>query len=73
MSKYQDIEAKCPFYYGIENAQRWTSICCEGMTKNSRIKNQFKKMEARDNYKRRYCDCDYENCRLCKMLEGKYK
>ena len=75
MSFYGDQDVKCPFYSKSDIA----SINCEGVENNMATKNIFRLpsgamlKEDKDKYMCKYCNCDYEKCRVYKMLMAKYE
>lgn len=71
-TSFDDIEAKCPFYQGLETINKYACIKCEGVTDKTIIKLQFIGKRNRDEYKALRCDNDYESCTLAKMLDSKY-
>ena len=70
MSKsFDDVEAQCPYFiYSLKK-----QIVCEGIIDGSTTKLEFDKMEKRNQHRRIFCDSKYQNCEICRMLEGKYE
>jgi len=74
MNFYGDADVVCPFYIKSDNA----SIFCEGVEDNMATKNIFRASsgallrEDKDKYMIKFCNCDYEKCRIYQMLLKKY-
>ena len=66
---YDVCFAKCPFF--LSSGRK--NIRCEGVTDESAITLSFSSEDARNNFRRTYCNTDYEECALCKMLLAKYE
>lgn len=66
---YYDVYVLCPFY--IKGASQ--HIECEGLLGTSSVKLKFSDEEQRKRYSRKYCECDYESCELCNILQRKYE
>ena len=59
----------CPFY----KATATQSISCEGITEDCIIKLLFASPEKRDLHRKIFCDNNYKNCEIYRMLEKKYE
>lgn len=65
---YDVCFAKCPFF--ISSGRK--NIRCEGITDDCSTTLMFISEEARNIFRRTYCNTSYENCALFKMIMGKY-
>lgn len=67
---YTTLEAKCPYYC----AEKSQEIICEGVEDRTRIHLSFATRFDKDEYMKKYCNkCEnFDNCRLCDMLNLKY-
>ena len=63
----ESADAQCPFY----REETGKAVYCEGVTADSRIKQEFAHGAAR--YKREYCCDRWKNCRVAKMLWEMYE
>lgn len=70
MARWDDKSAKCPFYSTNDEC----AIICEGISNNTKIVLRFTKEKTKAAYKDTYCDAVkcYSDCRIAKMLMGKY-
>ena len=59
----------CPFYSCEEDVK----IHCEGVEPRTSIHLVFRSPAEFINYRLKYCDKDFGECRLAKMLYGKYE
>lgn len=66
---YDDVNAKCPFFQH-SNKQK---ITCEGITDGCITNLEFKTKEKRNRHRRQFCDSEYKNCKIYKVLEEKYE
>ena len=66
---YGTQDVKCPFFKNCDTMK----ISCEGIVDQSSVKLCFGTKNQKENYRRLFCECDYETCRLYKMLYGKYE
>lgn len=69
MSQYQDVNAICPFFLSGDKQR----ITCEGLIDKTKCINRFDFGKDREQYRSRYCDSNYEQCRIYRMLMDKYK
>ena len=68
MARYfLSADALCPFY----RKESTMAVVCEGVTKDSRIRQEFRHGAA--NYKQSFCCADWKNCRVSRMLQEKYE
>lgn len=75
-SDYMDVYAQCPYYIGCELlAHKWAMIKCEGIDvkEETVLKIQFQSKADRNEYKKKYCDKDYNSCLICQMNERKWE
>lgn len=63
---YESTQAVCPFYRGEDK----TTIYCEGIEPGVTIALAFGK-DAKD-YKQVFCRCDWEQCKVAKMLKEQH-
>ena len=74
MSFFGDQDVRCPFYTKSDNA----SISCEGVEDHMSTKSIFRAesgallREDKERYMIKFCNSDYEKCRICQMLMQKY-
>lgn len=66
---YGSVDTKCPFYITEDAAK----IKCEGVEKGSSTVLEFRGKKFKNDVKQRYCEGDYEKCKLYQMLDQKYK
>ena len=66
---YDTCLAKCPFF--ISSGRK--NIQCEGMTDNCSITLMFVSEEARNIFRRAYCNTCYKNCTVYNMVMAKYE
>ena len=64
---FESFEAQCPFY----REETDKAVYCEGVTADSRIKQEFAHGAAR--YKREYCCGRWKSCRVANMLWEMYE
>lgn len=69
MSTYDDVNAICPFFLSGDKQR----ITCEGLIGRSRCINRFDYGKEREQYRNKYCDGDYDQCRIYRVLMEKYK
>lgn len=69
MSQYQDVNAICPFFLSGDKQR----ITCEGLIDRSRCINRFDYGKDREQYRSKYCDKRYEQCRIYRALNQKYE
>ena len=76
MKNYAEVYAKCPFFDKTDRGY----IQCEGIVYQSHTRTLFHDLKDghpldrdRDDYLDRYCNKDYEDCAICKMLMEKYE
>lgn len=63
--KYFSLKAICPHYKSEERQ----IIYCSGIQKDTALHIAFAYPSDRVEYKEKYCESNYKNCRLAKMLE----
>jgi len=66
---YASVNVKCPFYLSEEEKK----IHCEGLEKGSRIALEFRGKQYKENVKEKYCNGDFEKCKLYKPINDKYE
>lgn len=66
---YASVNVKCPFYISEDSK----AIHCEGLEKGSRIAVEFRGKQYRENVKEKYCNGDFEKCKLYKTINQKYE
>ena len=66
---YASVNVKCPFYISEEDKK----IHCEGLEKGSRIALEFRGKQYKENVKTRYCNGDFEKCKLYTPINAKYE
>lgn len=66
---YESTSALCPFYRGEVSC----SVVCEGVTDRSSVKLTFVRSEDQKQHLYRFCYNDFNSCRVCGMLNGKYE
>lgn len=70
----KDADVKCPFYR--KGAAKF--IQCEGLQGCDYFKLLFidqkgnPKKKERDNFSHQYCECDFESCKVFKIIDGEY-
>lgn len=69
MSTYDDVNAICPFFLSGDKQR----ITCEGLIDRSRCINRFDYGRDCEQYRSKYCDRHYEQCRIYKVLNKKYE
>ena len=69
MSRFDDVEAKCPFYKSSGKRK----ISCEGITDDCTTNLTFISEPKRNLHRKLFCDAKYENCEIYNMLEEKYE
>lgn len=69
MSTYDDVNAICPFFLSGDKKR----ITCEGLIDRSRCINRFDYSKDREQYRSKYCDKHYEQCRIYRALNQKYE
>lgn len=65
---WEDKLVKCPFY--LERQKDKFRIKCEGVVNNSTTQITFR--GGKKSYLKEFCCDNYQNCRVYKMLCGKY-
>lgn len=68
MKRQMSSNVVCPFYH-FEERQ---IIYCEGVEKNTAIHLAFASPPQLRDYKKRFCETEYCNCRIADMLERKW-
>lgn len=63
-----EASIQCPFYKTITTK----NINCEGVTETCNLSLMFISSEEKELYRRLYCERQYKDCKVCKMLESKY-
>ena len=66
---YASVNVKCPFYLSEEEKK----IHCEGLEKGSRTALEFRGKQLKENVKGKYCNGDYEKCKLYTIINQKYE
>ena len=69
VSTYDDVNAICPFFLSGDKQR----ITCEGLIDRSRCINRFDYSKDREQYRSKYCDKHYEQCRIYRALNQKYE
>lgn len=69
MKMHISAEVLCPFYCQEDDFR----ICCEGVTKKSRVHNVFGGSSQKQAYERDVCCMAYKRCLIYKMLMSKYE
>lgn len=67
-TRFDDVDAKCPFYKGSDDKR----ISCEGIVEESIITVSFSSKKNRDTQRRIFCDDKFKNCEVYRMLNEKY-
>ncbi len=67
--EYRSVMVICPFY---KKESRF-KIVCSGVLPKSSIHLSFGDDKTAKKYKEERCKSDYENCLVCRMLQGKEK
>ena len=66
MGKFKfSLKVKCLYYDGERNQE----LFCKGLTANSRIHQGYAHPGLLDQQKERFCEGDWENCPIAKMLQ----
>ena len=68
MKRYESKYAKCPFYKSEDDMK----IYCEGTEEGTSIHLAFYSKTTKKQFCKRYCERQYQDCRIAKMLYGKY-
>lgn len=68
MRHYQSKYVVCPFYSCEEDVK----LHCEGVEPRTSIHLTFRSPAELLEYRKRYCETKYGECRLAKMLYDKY-
>ena len=66
---YASVNVKCPFYITEEEKK----ILCEGLEKGSRIALEFRGKQYKEKVKEKYCNGDFEKCKVYKPTNDKYE
>ncbi len=66
---YESVDVKCPFYITEDRKK----IFCEGLEKGSRTALEFRGSKFKENVKEKYCNGDYEKCKLYNLINQKYE
>ena len=66
---YNEALIMCPFYRSMASK----SISCEGITDDCFIMLIFMSAEMRDQHRKIFCEKNYKNCEICRMLREKYE
>lgn len=66
---YNEAYVKCPFFISCG----YTSITCEGITSECKLKLLFDEAEKRDKQRKIFCDDHYMNCEIYQVLVKKYE
>ena len=64
-----DADVRCPFY--LEGAG--ASIVCEGCEEDSTLTTRFRLSKNKDRYMGINCAGRYQDCKLYKIINGKYE
>lgn len=59
----------CPFYLAEESH----CIHCEGVEKGSTVRMSFEHTGKKKAYRERFCEEDYDRCRISQMLTRKWE
>ena len=65
---YQDKYVQCPFYH----QEKTNTMMCEGVNDESSIQITFATADNKKDYKQECCCGKWRECRVAKMLLGKY-
>lgn len=68
-TSYEAVNVRCPFYKSDEALR----IKCEGLEDSSRLAVEFQKKAEKEQWQWRYCNTEWEQCKVCQIIEGKYK
>ena len=68
MKYNESAYAKCPFYHK-EGPQR---VFCEGVVEQSSLSLNFSNADVCQTYRFKYCNSNYKDCPVNKMLMKKY-
>ena len=68
-TKYSDVSAKCPFY---KNSNP-NCVTCEGIYNKSTVTTRFEHRNDLGNFRALFCDSNYQNCKIYRLLEKKYE
>ncbi len=71
MSEYICGNVVCPFFKDVNSTKK--KIVCEGVEKDSITVQVFKKKNAMDRHMEGKCCDKYLNCKIARILDGKYK
>ena len=66
---YDYVNVRCPFFVASGKCK----IACEGLTEGSNICLSYQTFEMRNAQRQRYCDSNYEECEIAKILNKKYE
>lgn len=73
--QYDDVDAICPFFI----LSKPNSITCEGIKDKTSLTLSFRTdtgqsiPKDRKDYRTKFCDKNYKDCKIFKLLEEKYK
>lgn len=68
MTHYESPYVKCPYYH----RNNGNMICCEGVDETTTLNLTFTSKKRINEYVNTYCNCDYKQCRVHKMLDEKW-
>ena len=70
MKRYESKYVVCPFYHNEDSLV----IYCEGITEDSTLLNTFRRLDGKNDYKKKCC-CSmdgHKECPIAKFLFAKY-
>lgn len=65
---HDDSDVKCPFF--LSRGKR--SVLCEGITRASRVNTKFESRKLYENHKHEYCDRNFRECPLYRIIKDRY-
>ena len=69
-TNYNGVHVVCPYYADKEELH---CITCEGVSSGTLTKVCFKKKVTKEIYRFKYCERDYQKCRIAQMLDQKWE
>lgn len=66
---FDDVNAVCPFFKASDTRK----VACEGITDDCTTILSFNSQNKRNQHRELFCDRQYQNCEVYKMLKEKYE
>lgn len=69
---YLQADVKCPFYIK-DTIGQCSSLICEGIKDKTQLRLVFRHIEDKLPYMNTYCNAQYSNCKLYRIINEQYE